>query len=429
MNYKKPTPRDLRRVNRAEILRKIYFEGPISRLEVSQEIGISPATVTNIVNELLEKKILVESGIKRSEGGRPSTLITLNHEYGYFIGIEVGETFIQVELFDIFFNLSQKAYFPLNEPKISPQQIVEAMVQGIEDVIRKSSLTEEAIIGVGIGFPGLVDPVKGVSIFTPNWGWHDVSITSQLRERLSIPMYIDNGAKAMAMGEMLFGAGRGANNMAVLLVGTGVGSGIIHDRVLFRGSVNNAGEFGHTSLNIAGPKCRCGSYGCMEMYIGANGIVDRYCNLKTDPNQPPTDDQIAFIKYLITESKSGNQEAAQTIHETILYLGVSIANLINAVNPEILLLGGWSGLIFGMEYLDQIQAVVSKYALKQSLSKTNIRLCQLGQDAGAKGAASLVLEHFFEKGDESEVIMVGGRRLGKRKNENASTKRKNNFTT
>lgn len=415
MNYKKPTPRDLRTVNRAEILRKIYFEGPISRLEVSQEIGISPATVTNIVNDLLKKKILVESGIKRSEGGRPSTLITLNSEYGYFIGIEVGETFIQVELFDIFFNLSQKAYSPLNEQKISPHQIVETMVQGIEDVITKSGLTEEDIIGVGIGFPGLVDPVKGVSIFTPNWGWHDVSITSQLRERLSIPMYIDNGAKAMAMGELHFGAGKGANNMAVLLVGTGVGSGIIHDRVLFRGSVNNAGEFGHTSLNISGPKCRCGSYGCMEMYIGANGIIDRYCKLKTDSNQPPIDDQITFIKYLIAESKTGNLEAIQTIHETILYMGVSIANLINAVNPEILLLGGWSGLIFGKEYLEQIQTVVSKYALKQSLSKTKIRLCQLGQDAGAKGAASLVLEQFFEKGDQTEVIMVGGKRLGRKK--------------
>jgi predicted NBD/HSP70 family sugar kinase len=149
------------------------------------------------------------------------------------------------------------------------------------------------------------------------------------------------------------------------------------------------------------------------MYIGANGIIDRYCILKIDPNQPPIDDQIAFIRYLIAESNNGNQEAIQTIHETILYLGVSIANLINAVNPEILLLGGWSGLIFGKEYLDQIKVVVSKYALKQSLAKTNIRLCQLDQDAGAKGAAALVLEHFFETGGESAIIMVGGRRLGK----------------
>ncbi|GAP13494.1 transcriptional regulator/sugar kinase [Longilinea arvoryzae] len=413
MKYKKPTPQDLRRVNRAEILRKIYFEGPISRLEVSQQIGISPATVTNIVNALLEKKILIESGIKRSEGGRPSTLITINPDYGYFFGIEVGETFIQVELFDILFNSCQGASYPLVEPQINSRQIVSGMLQGIEEVMKKAGIQEKDVIGAGIGFPGMVDPAKGVSIFTPNWGWHNVSITSALRKRLSIPMYLDNGAKAMAMGEALFGAGRGVNNLAVLLVGTGVGSGIITGRELFRGSSNNAGEFGHTTLNVDGPLCRCGSHGCMEVYIGANGIIDRYCGLIHDEKQPSRGDQAAFIQYLIAEAERGKPEAVQTIDETIRYLGVSIANLINAVNPELLLLGGWSGLLLGVKYLTRIEEVVSRYALQQSLAKTTIRLCQLGQGAVAKGAAALVLEHFFETAGESEAFMVGGEAIDK----------------
>lgn len=413
MNYKKPTPKDLRRVNRAEILRKIYFEGPISRLEVSQQIGVSPATVTNIVNDLLEKKILMETGIKRSEGGRPSTLININPEYGYFMGIEVGESFIHVELFDILFNSCQKFLHPLVEPRISSKQIVSVMVQGVEEVMKKADLSAENIIGAGIGFPGLVDPVKGVSVFTPNWGWHNVSITRALQDKLSIPMYLDNGAKAMAMGEALFGAGRGVTNVAVLLVGTGVGSGIISDRALFRGSANNAGEFGHTTLNADGPSCRCGSHGCMEVYIGANGIIERYCSLTQDVEQPSRDDQIAFIKYLMAEAEKGKPEAVQTIDETIRYLGVSIANLINAVNPELLLLGGWSGLLFGSKYLSRIEEVVSQYALQQSLAKATIRLCQLGAGSVAKGAAALVLEHFFETAGESESLMVGGKAVGK----------------
>lgn len=413
MNYKKPLPTDLRRINRAEILRKIYFEGPISRLEVSQQIGISPATVTNIVNDLLQKNILMESGIKRSEGGRPSTLLTINPEYGYFIGIEVGETFIQVELFDILFNFCQKFSLPLNTPKINPRQIVMGMYQGIEEVINKGNISEKDIIGAGIGFPGLVDPVKGVSVFTPNWGWHNVSITSQLREHISIPMYIDNGAKAMAMGEMLFGAGRGANNIAVLLVGTGVGSGIITERTLFRGSSNNAGELGHTSLNIDGPLCRCGSHGCVEVYIGANGIISRYKDLISDTTVPSADDQIGFIKYLLAEYEKGNPAAHQTLDETIRYLGVTIANLINAFNPELLLLGGWSGLLLGSKFLSQIEKVVARYAMQQSLGKTTIRLCQLGQGSVPKGAASLVLEHFFETAGETESMVIGGKTIEK----------------
>lgn len=396
MNYKKPTAQDLRRINRAEILRKVYFDAPISRLEVSRQIGISPATVTNIVNELLEKRILMESGIKPSEGGRPSTFLTVNPEYGYFIGIEVGETFIQVELFDIFFNFCQKTYSPLSEAKVSPEQIVLGMVQGIEEVIQLHHIREQDIIGVGVGFPGVVDPVKGISVFAPNWGWHNIAIANQLREKLAIPTYIDNGAKAMAVGEMLFGGGRGVSNMAVLLVGTGVGSGIISERALFRGFANNAGEIGHTSLNPDGPLCRCGSHGCLEVYIGANGIIQRYQSLLSAETQPDADDQIAFVNSILAQYEQGEPAARQTIEETIRYLGVGVANLINAFNPEVLLLGGWLGLLFGKNFPDQINAVVKQYALRQSLAKTSIRLCQLEQDSVAKGAAAQVLQHFFE---------------------------------
>jgi predicted NBD/HSP70 family sugar kinase len=413
MKYIKPTPKDLRRVNRAEILRKIYFEGPISRLEVSQQIGISPATVTNIVNDLLEKKIVMESGVKRSENGRPSTLIMIDQAYGHFIGIEVGETFVQVELFDIFFNSCQKTYTALAQMQIDPAQIVASMVQGIETVMGNNNLKEENIIGIGIGFPGLVDPVNGVSIFTPNWGWHDVSITSLLSEHLSVPMYLDNGAKAMAMGEALFGAGSGVSNLAVLLMGTGVGSGIIYDRMLFRGSSNNAGEFGHTTLNVDGPQCRCGSHGCMEVYLGANGIIDLYTSLGTDSELPPAVDQIACIKYILAQAEKKNPQAVLVVDKTIHYLGVSLANMINVINPELVLLGGWSGMLFGSRYLTRIEAVVAQYALQQSLVKTTIRLCQLAQDSVAKGAAALLLDHFFETAGESNPLMVGGKAVSK----------------
>jgi predicted NBD/HSP70 family sugar kinase len=413
MKYHKPTPSDLRKKNQAEILRKIYFEGPISRLEVSQQIGISPATVTNVVNDLLELGILVESGQKQSEAGRPSILLMINSLYGHFIGIEVGETFIQVELFNILLSMQQKAYFPLSTGRISLEQIVDLMVTGIEEVVTKAGLKIEDTIGVGIGFPGLVDPEAGVSVYTPNWGWHDVSITGLLGKRLSIPMFLDNGAKAMAMAEMLFGAGRGANNMAVLLVGTGVGSGIIADRVLFRGFANNAGEIGHTSLNIDGPRCRCGSQGCLEAYIGANSIIDYFQQISQDQTYLPTGNQIADLQSILSEYDLGKPEAIQTVNLTIRYLGVGIANLLNVFNPELVLIGGWSGLLLGNRFLPQIEEVVSKYALCQSLENNTIKLCELGQDAVARGAATLVLSHFFETAGKTKNVIVGGKAIGK----------------
>ncbi|MEA5077031.1 MAG: ROK family transcriptional regulator [Anaerolineaceae bacterium] len=400
MNYKKPTAQDLRRVNSAEILRKIYFDGPISRLEVSQQIGISPATVTNIVFDLLEKNLLVESGSKRSDGGRPSTLLTINPAYGHFIGCEVGESFINVELFDIRFTSCQKVSFSLNEERVEPEQVVEKISQGIQEVLSAAGIKENKVIGMGVGFPGLVDPVRGISVFTPNWGWHDVSLLKAIKRKHPFPMFLENGAKAMAMGEALFGAGKGVNNLTVLLVGTGVGCGIISDRSLFRGSMNNAGEIGHTIMELDGPVCRCGGHGCTEVYLGANGIIDRYRSLNADSDHPNRYDQIAYIQYILQKSSEGQPAAIQVVNETLRYLGVTLANLVNLLNPQLLLLGGWSGLLFGSRYLDKIKEQTAYYALAQSLAHTSIRLCELADDSVSKGAASLVLEHFFESGGE-----------------------------
>jgi len=395
MKYKKPSPQDLRKANQSEILRKVYFEGPISRLEVSQLIGISPATVTNIVGDLLSNEILVETGVKHAESGRPSTLLEINRDFGYFIGVEVGETFIEVELFDILFNPLRKVHHPLTDGIISPQIIVEIIDQAIMEVLQLGGVNKADVIGAGIGFPGVVDPVKGVSIFTPNWGWHDVSITNLIKERLSIPMFLDNGAKAMAIAEMLFGAGKGVNNLAVLLVGTGVGSGLIADRKLFRGVSNSAGEFGHTTMNIDGPLCRCGSHGCLEVFIGAKGIINRFCAYSSDQDLS-LDSQTESIQLILDQFNQDNPAAKQTIQETLHYLAAGIANLINVYNPEMLLLGGWSGLLLGQQFLEEINQIVKQYALPLPLKNTSIKLCQLGEGAVAMGAAALVLEHFFE---------------------------------
>ncbi len=408
MAYTKPTSHDLRRANQSEILRKIYFEGPISRYEISQQTGISPATVTNIVAGLITRDILTEAGLKPSEGGRPMALLQINPGYGYFIGIEVGETFIVFDLFSINFQRLGQHTISLTDYRIEPGEMVALLVAGIESVLKDTAIHREQVIGVGIGFPGLVDPERGVSVFTPNWGWHDVSIAALLEERLAMPMYLDNGAKAMAVAEMLFGAGQGVQNLIVLLVGTGVGSGVITNRKLFRGVSNNAGEFGHTTLNLNGPPCRCGSRGCLEVYVGATGIIRRYSELNPNTADVIGLEQITGIEEIIRRADWGENAARTTLYETVQYLGAGIANLINAYNTQLLLLGGWSGTLLGKKYLAEIREVVARYALEQSLKNTEIKLCQLGRESVAMGAAALALEHFFETAGENEGIRIGG---------------------
>ena len=255
------TTRDLRRINRSKALREIYFNGPISRLEICQRTDMSQATVTNVVADLLGEKIVAESGCKESDGGRPIALLSINSKYGHIIGIDVGETVIKVSVFDLQFQELYTVSQPLSLGENQPEQVVQHIVSGVEQLLIGSGVRRDQILGVGIGFPGLVDPEAGISIFAPNWGWHDVPIASILESKLGLPMALDNGAKAMALAESMFGAGRDVNSMAVLLVGTGVGAGIIQDGALYRGAMNSAGELGHTILEINGRLCRCGNKG------------------------------------------------------------------------------------------------------------------------------------------------------------------------
>jgi len=395
------TTRDLRRINRAKALREIYFNGPISRLEICQRTDMSPATVTNVVAEILAENIVVESGSKESDGGRPMALLTINPQYGYIIGIDVGETVIQVSVFDLHFQELYTVFQPLSLEENQPEQVVQHIVSGVEQLLDGSGVRRDQILGVGIGFPGMVDPEAGISIFAPNWGWHDVPIASILESKLELPMALDNGAKAMALAESMFGAGRDVSSMAVLLVGTGVGAGIIEDGALYRGAMNSAGEWGHTILEIDGRLCRCGNRGCLEAYIGAPGIISRYVEL-VQINDPGVigpgviGDQKEMLRSIIGAARQGNPAARQVLDDTLKYLSVGIGNLINMVNPQKVVLGGWVGMMLAEEFLPRLSGMVSQYALQQPFRRTEFGLCQLKEEAVAQGAATLILEKFLQ---------------------------------
>jgi predicted NBD/HSP70 family sugar kinase len=376
-------------------LREIYFNGPISRLEICQRMDMSQATVTNVVADLIGDKIVVESGSKESDGGRPTALLTINAEYGHIIGIDVGETVIQVSIFDLCFHELGTVFQPLSLEENQPSQVVEHIVSGVEQLLRSSGVGRDQILGVGIGFPGLVEHESGISIYAPNWGWHDVPIASILESQLGLPMALDNGAKAMALAESMFGAGREVRSLAVVLVGTGVGAGIIEDGALYRGSMNSAGEFGHTILEMNGRLCRCGNKGCLESYVGATGIISRYTELAQPGDPQLSGDQKEMISAIIKSAREGNAAARKILDDTLNYLSLGIGNLINLVNPQKMVLGGWAGMMLAEEILPRLSATVSQYALQQPFKKTEFGLCQL-EEAVAQGAAALILEKFLQ---------------------------------
>src|SRR5262245_27226862 len=175
--------------------------------------------MTNVVSELLEQGLITEAGSKQSEGGRPHTLLSINPDYGAFVGIDVGETHIRVELFDLTLRNLGTLKQPIAPKEVQPEQVVQHIVEGLQELLDESGLTQANLVGIGIGLPGVVEQSEGSAVFAPMWEWRRVPLLTMLKQHLDTPIYLDNGAKAMALAEMWFGAGRGTDNLAILLIG------------------------------------------------------------------------------------------------------------------------------------------------------------------------------------------------------------------
>jgi predicted NBD/HSP70 family sugar kinase len=388
VEHKRGTVRDLRRENRAAVLWSLYFGQPSSRQDLSVATGLSPSSVTNVIRELLDEGIVIEAGSVDSDGGRPRVMLEMNPDYGYAIGIDVGETRIRVELFDLRMTERAKADYPLNPREHDVDVVVERILTGINAVLTDGGIKPSAVLGVGIGLPGIVEQGPEVLFHGQTYGWDAVPLGRLLRAGTDLPLYFENCAKTMGQAELWFGAGRGARDAVVTLIGSGVGASLICDGAIYRGVTSSAAEWGHTTLVVGGRKCRCGAVGCLEAYVGAEAILERYGR--------PTggSDEESALAALI-DSAAAAPLAAAILEETAEYLGAGIANLINLFNPERVVLGGWAGLLLGGRLLGAIRDAARAHALRQPFEAASIELGQLGPDAVTLGAATLPVESFL----------------------------------
>ncbi len=412
-----PTTRDLRRINRSKALSTVYFKGPISRLQVSRSTELSPATVSNVIGELLSEGIIIESGSVDSEVGRPSTLLSINRHYGCFIGVDVGETLIQIGMFDVILSRMETLAIPLSLIENPPAQVARAIAGGVNKLLAQLGLGRRQVIGIGIGMPGIVDSSSGVSVFASQWNWRNVPFQAALEGELDFPFLLENGTNAMALAEHVFGAGGEAASVLALSLGYGVGAGIISEGSLFRGVGNSAGEWGHTTVDIDGPPCRCGSRGCLEAYAGSAGIIRRYLGDDDDSDAKSQEDQRELIQSIFDASREGDPRARAVVDETIRYLGVGIANLVNLFNPGRVCIGGWLGLMLGESALAELRNVVDRYGLKQPLAHLSIEQSRLGQEAVAMGAATLVMMSFLQNAGPAPRALRRKRNPGSRRSQ------------
>ncbi|MGR3938379.1 ROK family protein [Streptomyces sp. BRA346] len=391
----KRTSRDIRTANRYGVLRHIVAESPVSRQEVAAATGLSLATVANLVGELLELGMLVEVGYEDSDGGRPRGLVAVNSSGGALIGVDVAETYVHVELFDLALTVLARAdqeLRPERPEENDPTKVVGHIAAAVASVVGQAEIAPDRVLGVGISMPGQVDREGGVSVFAPNWDWHDVPLLRMLADHIPYPLYLDNPLRACTVAEQWFGAARGRGDAVVVNLGTGVGAGLALGGALHRGVSNSAGEWGHTTLILDGRPCHCGNRGCVETYVGAPGIMRNLRELSPDSPLLRGDDQTATIEALGRGLADGDPVAAQVVRDTARYLGAGLADLINLLNPEVIVLSSWVAAALGEGLLAEVREAVAGRALRRPLASTEIVLCPIPSNPVSLGAATFVLE-------------------------------------
>ncbi|OEV10386.1 ROK family transcriptional regulator, partial [Streptomyces nanshensis] len=288
------TVRDLRRSNRAAVLRRLYFEGPLSRQELAPATGLSSGSISNVATELLAEGVLEQAGSVGSDGGRPRRLLRVAPHCACLVGVDVGETRVRVELFDLMLGEVARSEQPLDADGHDAEFVVRLIEKGLTAVLAHVDAATGPLLGVGVGVPGIVEhPADGGAlVHGQTIGWDAVPLEAMLRESAGfpggrfpnsgrtdgdrVPLYIGNGAKTLGQAEMWFGAGRGARDAVIALIGSGVGACVVTGGEPYAGASSSAGEWGHTVLSVGGRACRCGARGCLEAYVGAGAVLERW---------------------------------------------------------------------------------------------------------------------------------------------------------
>ncbi len=397
-----PTPstaRDLRRTNRSSILRELLFAGESTRQALAGRTRLSPATVGLVIADLLDEGLVNEVGTQESSGGRPRTIVRVVPDRGMAIGVDVGERGVRIEAFDLGWQRRADAFVPGDLAGSDPASVVASISEAVASVRAASGIGPDGLLGIGVSVPGVVERGADSVVHAVGFGWDDVPLGRLLRAAVDAPVIIDNGAKAMGQAEMWFGAGRGAADAVIALLGIGVGAAVFTDGRLYRGSQSSAGEWGHAPIVVGGDPCRCGSRGCLEAYVGELTLLRRWAALDSTVAGivDDADADGARLERLFA-SASSDLAAGQIVSDMAEHLGAGLATLINLFNPQRIVLAGSVGLRLTAAVLDDVRQRAGRYSLRQPFDSVEIVQGQLGHDAVALGAATLVVDELLSHG-------------------------------
>jgi len=383
-------------MNRNLVL-NVLRTGAASRADVVRTTGLSPATVSLIVSELIESGLVNEVGEGKSSGGRPPLVLRLDDERNYAVGVKLMRHVISLAVTDLRAEVLYSELVDLAPTKVSPASVLEALCAGVEGATTRAGVGLDQVVGIGIGLAGLVDADTGLCRYSPSFGWRDVPVAAPIAERLGRPVLVDNDVNTLTVAEQWFGRGHGVDDFIVVTVGEGVGAGIVVEGRLYRGAHGAAGEIGHLRLDGEDVACRCGSRGCLEA-VSSDGAVRRYLAEAVErgeqsalPGQGMSTVTIAAVR---DAAEGGDSVAAAALVRAGRMLGLGIASLVNLLNPRLVILSG-EGAQAGPLRLDAALAAARERAFAGLAEDVEFVVDSTDDEAWARGAACIVLGELF----------------------------------
>lgn len=392
---------NMKRYNTTNVLETIRRNEPICRKDLAQKTGMRTSSITNIVNRLISLDLINQTIATESSGGRKPVMLHLNPEARFVVGIELTTSRIMGMVTG--FNSEKLCRMSVIIDRFSDQEIViEQIICLVNELIKKANIPRKKIIGLAISAPGPYDHEEGVLTNPPNFPkWKNVKLKEVLEDALKIQITIVKETVAAAFGEYwLGGVGRDKCLFAINSMNVGLGGGIIINGKIFHGFKYGAGDLGHMTIDINGPECTCGNYGCLESMVSENNMKNIIIShIKSGTESSLTDmvtnlEKIS-IKHIVQGAVSGDWLCKYAIEEVAKYLGIGISNIINILSPDIIVIGG-ELTIECPTYLEKAIEHVRKEKYPFYNKDVVIKSSSYGDEMCVIGAICIVLHEFFK---------------------------------
>jgi glucokinase-like ROK family protein len=385
----------MNKINMSKVLKLIREKEIISIGEITRQTDLTAPSVFRLVKHLMENEGLVKlSGVGPSKGGRPPVIYEFNGTEKFIIGIDVGATYIRAVLANLNAEILYEVQL-LTEKEKGYNSVISKLTDLIKRLLNRQDINSGNIIGIGVGVAGLIDKNKKRINFSPDFNWENVDFHGDLAKEFDIPVYLDNSTRLMALGELGYGIGKNCDNFIVINVGYGIAAAIVVNGETISGCFGHSGEFGHMTINPdSDVSCDCGQKGCIEALASGRRIADmgreRVKQSKTLTDLCNGDVYKIDAKMVAEAARMEDKVAREILYTAISNLSIGIRNLVNLLDPEMILIGGGVSLNGDIFFSKLAKSMEGK--LMRTKADVRIQPVTFLENATIMGALTLVLD-------------------------------------